>query len=202
MNPLFLVAKASIVTFWKRIRFLIVRMPDGIDYVTFVRAKLVTARFNVPCVHKLLFATLARVVVLHLNLHNPRMVHVFGVTVHTQIHTKALRTAEIRNPQQHGCVLVLAAFTVDHLRVVTTLHGKVETFSTIRTMLHYCLLCLSLISATRMASSISVSSSCFANSRRASMITLRAKSYSYGWKSRTKPSNGSNLNCIVHLAFL
>ncbi len=124
------------MTFWEGVGLLIVRVVNGVDDVALVGAELVTARFHVPRIQKLLLATFAGVVVLHLNLHYPCMVQVFGVPVHTEVESKAFRAAEIRNPEEHGTVLVLHAFLVYDLRVVTTLNRKVNPRSAVCTMLH------------------------------------------------------------------
>lgn len=62
-----------------------------VDDVATVRAEHFSTRFHVPRIEKLLVARFARVVVLHLNLHDAGVVHVLSVPVHTEIDSKTLR---------------------------------------------------------------------------------------------------------------
>jgi hypothetical protein len=172
------ISKTTIVTFWEGVGLLVFGVAKRVHDMTLVGTELVVPRFHVPRVVVLLFAKRTGIEIYHLNLHYPCMMQMLRVTADRQVESKALRAAEVCHPKHHWPVLVLATFPTHDLCVVTTLYLVIKTLTTVGTVFHYCLRCLSLIIATRIASSMSVLSSCFLTSLRTSIITFLARSYS------------------------
>lgn len=124
------------MTFWEGICLLVVRVVNGIDDVALMRAEFVTSCFHVPCVEKLLLATFAGIVVLHLNLHYPCMVHMFRNTVHSQVHTETFSAAEVCYTNHHRSVLVFVLLLVHHLHVGAGVDRAIYARPAICTVFH------------------------------------------------------------------
>lgn len=106
-----------------------------VDDMATVRAELLSPRFHVPRIHKLLLTALTSVVVVHLNLHYPCMVHVFRVALDCEIDTETFRAAEVCYTNQHRRVLVL--LLVDDLHVGAGVNRTVDARTAVSTVFHF-----------------------------------------------------------------